>query len=94
MTQKEFNERTGLTPTIEEFNNIHKVYMACPTLDKDEFCREYKKHGMSRIIDQLMDALDASKGAYDIVFNDYIEVKDKKCREDLETAKYLLAKSV
>ena len=30
MTQKEFTERTGLTPTAEEFATIHRIYMACP----------------------------------------------------------------
>ena len=27
MTQKEFEERTGITPTAEEFDYIHAVYM-------------------------------------------------------------------
>ena len=48
MTQKEFEERTGITPTAEEFDYIHAVYMNT-SMDKDAFCKEYKKHGESRI---------------------------------------------
>ena len=49
MTQKEFEERTGIVPTEEEFDYIHAVYMST-SMDKDAFCKEYKKHGESRII--------------------------------------------
>lgn len=49
MTQKEFEERTGIVPTAEEFDYIHAVYMNT-SMDKDAFCKEYKKHGESRII--------------------------------------------
>ena len=49
MTQKEFEERTGIVPTVEEFDYIHAVYMNT-SMDKDAFCKEYKKHGDSRII--------------------------------------------
>lgn len=49
MTQKEFEERTGIVPTAEEFDYIHAVYMNT-SMDKDAFCKEYKKHGECRII--------------------------------------------
>lgn len=49
MTQKEFEERTGIVPTAEEFDYIHAVYLNT-SMDKDAFCKEYKKHGESRII--------------------------------------------
>lgn len=52
MTQKEFEERTGIIPTAEEFDYIHAVYMNTP-MDKDAFCKEYKKHGESRIIREV-----------------------------------------
>lgn len=52
MTRKEFEERTGLTPTVEEFNYIHAVYMNT-SMDKDEFCKDYKKHGGSKIINDI-----------------------------------------
>ena len=49
MTQKEFEDRTGLKPTNGEFGYIHDVYMQT-SMDKDEFCKDFKKHGDSRII--------------------------------------------
>ena len=52
MTQKEFEDRTGLTPTPEEFNYIHAVYMNT-AMDKDEFCKDFKKHGASSIMKEV-----------------------------------------
>ena len=52
MTQKEFEERTGLTPTVEEFDYIHAVYMNT-SMDKSEFCKDFKKHGDSKIIREV-----------------------------------------
>lgn len=49
MTQQEFMERTGITPTEEEFDYIHAVYLNT-SMNKDEFCKEWKKYGDSRII--------------------------------------------
>lgn len=42
-------ERTGMAPTAEEFDYIHAVYMNT-SLDKDEFCKDFKKHGDSSIL--------------------------------------------
>ena len=52
MTKKEFTDRTGLTPTDQEFNLIHAIYMNT-VLDKDEFCKDWKKHSQSDIINSL-----------------------------------------
>lgn len=49
MTQQEFIERMGITPTAEEFDYIHAVYMNT-SMDKDEFCKDFKKHGDSSIL--------------------------------------------
>lgn len=49
MTQKEFEDRIGLKPTCEEFDYIHDVYLNT-SMDKDEFCKDFKKHGDSKII--------------------------------------------
>ena len=43
MTQKEFEERTGIVPTPEDFEYIHEMYMNT-SMDKDAFCKEFKKH--------------------------------------------------
>lgn len=49
MTQKEFEERIGIKPTEEEFDYIHAVYLNT-SMNKDEFCEDFKKHGDSLII--------------------------------------------
>lgn len=42
MTQQEFMERTGITPTAEDFDYIHAVYLNT-SMNKDEFCKDFKK---------------------------------------------------
>lgn len=49
MILKEFEDRTGFKPTSEEFDYIHDVYMHT-SMNKDEFCKDFKKHGDSKII--------------------------------------------
>lgn len=49
MTQQEFTEQTGINPTAEEFDYINSVYLNT-SLNKDEFCKDFKKHGDSKII--------------------------------------------
>lgn len=49
MTLKEFEDRTGFRPTNEEFDYINSVYMNT-SMDKDEFCEDFKKHRDSKII--------------------------------------------
>jgi len=42
MLQKEFEERTKLSMTQEEFNRVNALYMACgDDIDKDVFCKLY-----------------------------------------------------
>ena len=53
MTKQEFIDRTGLTPTDEEYVTIEAIYMAAESLDKNEFCMEYKKHGDSSLVKSL-----------------------------------------
>ena len=48
MTQKEFEQRTGIKPKEEEFDYIHAVYLNT-SMNKDEFCVDFKKYGGSRI---------------------------------------------
>lgn len=43
MTQKEFTERTGYTPTVEKYEEIENMYMNT-NLDKDEFCDAWKNN--------------------------------------------------
>lgn len=39
----EFIERTGYTPTNEEYHYIEESYYEADTCSKDEFCKQWKK---------------------------------------------------
>ena len=42
MLKKEFEERTNLSMTEDEFNGVNALYMACgDNIDKDVFCKLY-----------------------------------------------------
>jgi len=42
MLQKEFEDRTKLRMSSDEFNGVNALYMACgDDIDKDEFCKMY-----------------------------------------------------
>lgn len=43
MTKQEFETRTGLTLTSNEFDYVNRIYMAAGSLDKDSFCKEIKE---------------------------------------------------
>lgn len=62
MNKQEFIDRTGFTPTSEEYETIEALYMAAGEMDKDEFCREYKKHGTSRLVSVLFKENKVLKG--------------------------------
>lgn len=93
MTQQEFSERTGLHPTDEKFKFIDDMYMYCGTLDKDDFCHDYKAHGNSHIIYDLMDTIEAKTKAYDNVFNAYEAFRNQRYTKELALATVLLGKA-
>lgn len=48
MLHEEFTKRVGISVSYQEFDAIHVVYMASE-LDKDEFCKAWKKMNAKRI---------------------------------------------
>ena len=44
MMKSEFMDRTGFEPTEAEYRDIEAEYMGC-YIDKDEFCKQWKKQG-------------------------------------------------
>ena len=70
MLQNEFEERTKLNITADEFNGINALYMACGDgIDKDVFCKLYMSfegrlellHRIEREHQRMKDALDEHK---------------------------------
>ena len=70
MLQNEFEERTKLSVTADEFNGINALYMACGDgIDKDVFCKLYISfegrlellHMIEREHQRMKNALDEHK---------------------------------
>lgn len=57
MLQTEFEERIGKKVQPEVYNAANRVYMACPSIDKDRFCKEWKEKKLdeSHIVADLTD---------------------------------------
>ena len=53
MTRKEFEERTGLNVSAVEFCTVNDIYMAAGEMDKNTFCKEWKKHSESKLLAEL-----------------------------------------
>lgn len=53
MTKQEFEARTGLKVSSEDYARIEKMYMVAGNMDKDLFCAEYKKVGTSVLVAEL-----------------------------------------
>lgn len=78
MNHQEFIERTGLTPTIEEYQTIEALYMAAGEMDKGEFCKEYKKCGNSRLVAELFRTVCTLKGQYEERCNEIDDLHGQK----------------
>ncbi len=74
MTQQEFEQRTGCKITPEAFGRANAIYMAAGDIDKDSFCRDYKAHGGSEIINALYGQLENTDGRLNIILKEYNEL--------------------
>lgn len=89
MTQKEFENRTGLTVSADEYAGIEAVYMAAGEMDKDVFCAEWKKIGGSRLVMELFGEVMRQRGEIERLKGD-----EQESRKLLgEAAEYLIEKS-
>lgn len=69
MTNQEFFDRTQIKVSESEFSQIHEMYMEAGDMDKDVFCREYKAHSESILLqtyfrqsNRLKDKMDRARG--------------------------------
>ncbi len=91
MTQKEFFDRTGIETAAEEFEGIHRMYMATGEIDKDTFCKAYKslKAGEAKIAIWLTFAVESKDG-------EIRKLEEKITAENMEkraTAEFLIGKA-
>ena len=55
MLKEEFIERTGMEVTDEELAPINEMYCNAGSIEKDEFCEDYKKHHDSKLLSFFYD---------------------------------------
>lgn len=55
MQKIEFEQRTGIELTNEQYQRVEDMYMNAGDMDKDEFCEDYKKHSDSVILNTYFD---------------------------------------
>lgn len=80
MMKSEFIERTGFEPTEAEYREIEAEYIGCD-IDKDEFCKTWKKQGgiqrlmrlRARRIEELEAELVKEKNDHDRMDAQYCE---------------------
>lgn len=78
MMKSEFMDRTGFEPTEAEYRDIEAEYMGCD-IDKDEFCKQWKKQGgiqrlmrlRARRIEELESELNKEKADYERMDSEY-----------------------
>lgn len=61
MTIEEYSERMGYQATMEEYTKADPIYLNAGNLDKDTFCKDYKKHKGSVIIETLAERCNAQE---------------------------------
>lgn len=84
MMKSEFIERTGFEPTEAEYREIEAEYMGCD-IDKDEFCKTWKKQGgiqrlmrlRARRIEELEAELVKEKNDHDRMDAQYCEKNNR-----------------
>ena len=76
MTQQEFEERTGLKVTGDEFEKVNAIYMAAGDMDKDRFCADYRKHKDCEIIEVLFEKADGHFERHEVDARSYVAWKD------------------
>lgn len=89
MTQKEFEERTGLKTDAEEYAAIERMYMAAGDMDKDEFCMRWRQTGKNPLTVSLAAIANVLTVQLQKRNQELTDLKEK----NIEHAKFLLGKA-
>lgn len=82
MQKIEFEQRTGIELTNEQYQRVEDMYMNAGDMDKDEFCEDYKKHKDSKLLAYFYKLTEDSKFCAKLID-----------RSMLKVTKFLLMKS-
>lgn len=92
MTKLEFTQRTGIVLTEDEYRQVEFMYLKAGNMDKDAFCKDYKKHHESQLLatyfkqserlkDKLDDMRDERSSLVDFLLNISERYPDKSIHE-------------
>lgn len=89
---REFTERTGLTPTSEEYQEIESMYMASgDSVDKDTFCKAFKTFSSSQnsVMHGILRTIKVLKGQNEERINEIDDLHSQKS----DMVNFLIGKS-
>lgn len=95
MQQHEFEERTRIKVTANEYETIEAIYMATgDNVDKDEFCQLYMtKEGRATLLRLVTDEKNITDKAYKMACDDVEELKESIGNGKRDIASFLLEQS-
>lgn len=95
MTQKEFEDRTGITLVAEEFERVHDIYMACgDNVDKDDFCKRYKSSlGRLELLHMVTEEKRIAEQSLDLMANKLKDVQHSVTKDMRGIVEFLLGKA-
>lgn len=94
MTQKEFEERTGIKMDAEKFNQVHDIYMAVgDSVDKDTFCGLWKVGNFRALLTKATDEKKITELAYEMAMNKIERMKEQQMTQNMDYAYFLLGKA-
>lgn len=67
MTKLEFTQRTGIELTDAEYKNVETMYLEAGNMDKDDFCKDYKKHKDSTLLGVFFGQAERLKDKLDVM---------------------------
>lgn len=80
MMKSEFIERVGFEPTEDEYREIEQEYMGCD-IDKDQFCKEWKKNGgIQRLMRLRARKIEELEHKLNMAEKQYEEMDSRHCR--------------
>lgn len=94
MTQKEFEDRTGMKVNANEFDRVHDIYMACgDDVDKDEFCTLWKGEKFGELLSMVTYEKNITERGYEMVMKKIQDLQGQQVARNQELAEFLIGKA-
>lgn len=94
MTQKEFEERTGMMLDAKEFGRVHDIYMACgDDVDKNDFCTLWKGEEFEELLNMVAYEKNITEEAYGMAMKKIQNLQEQQTTGKYEMAEFLVGKA-